>query len=157
MTKTDTMIKDSTINSDTAIKPDAARSLVIEREMPHPPEKVWRALTQSPLIEEWLMKNDFRPVVGHRFSFRATPVPNWNGIVDCEVLVVEPNSRLAYSWVSMGGKSVVSWTLTPTKGGTLVHMEQSGFRSEEDANYKGASYGWQKFIGSLERVAGGLD
>src|SRR3984957_10620471 len=95
----------------------STRSLVIEKDMPHPPEKIWRALTQSPLIEEWLMKNDFQPVVGHRFSFRATPVPNWNGIVDCEVLAVEPNSRLSYTWGSMGMKSVVAWTLTPTSGG----------------------------------------
>jgi uncharacterized protein YndB with AHSA1/START domain len=133
------------------------RTLVIEREVPHPPEKIWRALTQSPLIEEWLMKNNFQPVVGHRFSFRATPVPNWNGVVDCEVLVVEPNSRLSYSWGSMGMESVVAWTLTPTKDGTLVRMEQSGFRSEEDANYKGARYGWQKFIGGLEQVVARID
>ena len=133
------------------------RTLVIEREVPHPPEKIWRALTQSPLIEEWLMKNNFQPVVGHRFSFRATPVPNWNGVVDCEVLVVEPNSRLSYSWGSMGMESVVAWTLTPTKDGTHVRMEQSGFRSEEDANYKGARYGWQKFIGGLEQVVARID
>ncbi|MFZ0639640.1 MAG: SRPBCC domain-containing protein [Candidatus Acidiferrales bacterium] len=133
------------------------RSLVIEREMPHPPEKIWRALTEGPLIEEWLMKNDFQPVVGHRFNFRSTPVPNWNGVIDGEVLLVEPNSRLSYNWGSMGLKSVVTWTLTPAKGGTLLRMEQTGFRSEEDAYYKGANYGWQKFIGSLERVAGGLD
>ena len=101
------------------------------------------------------MKNDFQPVVGHRFNFRSTPVPNWNGVIDGEVLVVEPNSRLSYSWGSMGLVSVVAWTLTPAKGGTLVRMEQTGFRSEEDANYKGANYGWKKFIGSLERVAGG--
>jgi len=103
------------------------------------------------------MKNDFQPVVGHRFSFRATPVPNWNGVVDCEVLVVEPNSRLSYSWGSMGMESVVAWTLTPTKDGTHVRMEQSGFRSEEDANYKGARYGWQKFIGGLEQVVARID
>src|SRR6266699_5923660 len=90
------------------------RSLVIEREIRQPPEKIWRALTQSPLIEEWLMKNDFQPVVGHRFNFRATPMPNWNGVTDCEVLVVEPNERLSYSWDSLGLKSVVAWTLTPT-------------------------------------------
>jgi uncharacterized protein YndB with AHSA1/START domain len=125
--------------------------------MPHPPERVWRALTQSPLIEAWLMTNDFQPVVGHRFTFRATPVQNWNGIIDCEVLVVEPNSRLSYSWGSMDLESVVSWTLTLTEGGTQVRMEQSGFRSEEDLNYKGATWEWQKFIGNLERVVGGLD
>ncbi|MGB9404789.1 MAG: SRPBCC domain-containing protein [Candidatus Acidiferrales bacterium] len=133
------------------------RTLVIEREIPHPPEKIWRALTQSPLLEEWLMKNDFQPVVGHQFNFRATPVPNWNGVIDCEVLVLEPNSRLSYSWASMGMKSVVAWTLTPTEGGTYVRMEHSGFRSDTDAAYKGASWGWQKFIGNLERVVAGLE
>jgi uncharacterized protein YndB with AHSA1/START domain len=132
-------------------------SLVLEREMPHPPEKIWRALTQSSLMEEWLMKNDFQPVVGHRFNFRSTPVPNWNGVIDSEVLEVEPNSRLSYGWATMGSESVVTWTLTPTEGGTRVRMEQSGFPSEEGAYYKGARYGWQNFIGKLERVVGGLD
>jgi len=139
------------------IEPTATRSLVIEREMAHPPEKIWRALTQGPLIEEWLMKNDFQPVVGHRFSFRSTPVPGWNGVIDSEVLVIEPNSRLSYSWDSMGLMTVATWTLTPTKAGTHVRMEQTGFRSEEDANYKGARWGWTKFIGNMERVVGRLD
>jgi uncharacterized protein YndB with AHSA1/START domain len=132
------------------------RTLVIEKEIPHPPEKIWRALTQAPLIEDWLMANDFRPEVGHKFTLRSTPVPNWNGIIECEVLLVEPNSRLSYSWGTMGMESVVAWTLTPTEGGTHVRMEQSGFRSQEDASYKGATYGWKKFIGNLERVVGGL-
>lgn len=134
-----------------------SRTLVIEREMPHPPEKIWRALTQGPLIEQWLMKNDFQPVVGHRFSFRSTPVPNWDGLIEAEVLVVEPNSRLSYSWSTMGMQSVVLWTLTPTAAGTHLRMEHSGFRSEEDAAYKGARYGWQNFIGKMELVVGGLD
>ena len=47
----------------------AARSIVVERVMPHPLEKIWRALTQAPLIEEWLMRNDFQPVVGHKIQF----------------------------------------------------------------------------------------
>jgi uncharacterized protein YndB with AHSA1/START domain len=139
------------------------RSVVVEREMPHPPEKLWRALTQPHLMEEWLMKNDFQPVVGHRFNPRATPMPHWNGVTDCQVLVVEPNERLSYSWNASGDeaagglKTVVTWTLTPTKGGVLVRMEQSGFRPEDEANYQGASYGWQRFVGGLERVAAGLD
>jgi uncharacterized protein YndB with AHSA1/START domain len=132
------------------------RSLVIEREMPHPPEKIWRALTQGELIKTWLMENDFQPAVGHKFKFRATPVPNWDGVIDCEVLVFEPNKRLSYTWGSMGMGSVVAWTLTPTKTGTLVRMEQSGFREDQEANYKGAKYGWQKFIGNLDRVVAGL-
>jgi uncharacterized protein YndB with AHSA1/START domain len=63
----------------------AARSLVVERQMPHPPQKIWRALTQGPLIEQWLMKNDFQLVTGHRFNFRADPMPHWNGVVDCGI------------------------------------------------------------------------
>jgi uncharacterized protein YndB with AHSA1/START domain len=133
------------------------RTLVIEREMPHPPEKIWRALIEGPLIQEWLMKNDFQPEVGHRFQFRSTPVPNWNGIIDSQVLVVEPVSRLSYSWATLGMESVVTWTLTPTEGGTLVRMEHSGFPSEESASYKGAKYGWQNFIGKLENILGGLN
>ena len=133
------------------------RTLVIERDIPHPQEKIWRALTQSALVEDWLMKNDFQPVVGHRFNFRSTPAPGWDGVIACEVLVVEPKSRLSYSWGTMGMVSLVAWTLTPTKDGTHVRMEQTGFRSEQDAAYKGATYGWTKFIGNLERVAGGLD
>jgi uncharacterized protein YndB with AHSA1/START domain len=132
------------------------RTLVIEREMPHPPEKIWRALTEGQLLEQWLMKNDFRPVVGHRFSFRANPVPNWSGVIECEVLVVEPNSRLSYSWGTLGMETVVAWTLTPTQSGTLLRMEQSGFGPDREANYKGAKYGWRNFIGNLERVVGEL-
>jgi uncharacterized protein YndB with AHSA1/START domain len=133
------------------------RALVIEREMAHPPEKIWRALTEGPLIAEWLMTNDFRPVVGHRFSFRANPVANWNGVIECEVLVVEPQARLMYSWGTLGLETAVTWTLTPTEGGTQVRMEQTGFSSEGGANYKGAKYGWNKFIGNMERVVGGLE
>jgi uncharacterized protein YndB with AHSA1/START domain len=135
---------------------DTPRTLVIEKEMPHPPEKVWRALTQGPLIEEWLMANDFKPMVGHRFSFRSTPMPNWNGIINGEVLIVEPSERLSYSWASMGLETVVVWTLAATNGGTLVRMEQTGFRSEKDANYQGATYGWRKFMGNLEQVVASL-
>ena len=136
----------------------ATRSIVIERVMPHPPEKIWRALTQGPLIEEWLMKNDFRPVVGHKFNFRAEPMEGWNGVTDCEVLVVEPNERLSYSWNASGDeavnglKTVVTWTLTRTKDGTLLRMEQSGFRAQDELFFKGAGFGWQKMIAALEQV-----
>ena len=126
-----------------------ARSVVVEREVPHPPEKIWRALTQPHLIEEWLMKNDFRPVVGHRFNLRG----DWGGVLDCEVLAVEPNKTLSYTWGAMGLESVVTWTLTPTSTGTHLRMEQSGFRPDQQQQaYQGAKYGWQKFLAALEQV-----
>jgi len=132
----------------------ATRSVVVEKEFAYPLEKVWRALTESDLIVQWLMENDFRPEVGHVFQLRSTPMPHWNGIIDCKVVTVEPPERLSYTWGSMGMESVVAWTLAPTPGGTLVRMEQSGFREDQEANYKGAMYGWQKFFGGLERVVG---
>jgi len=130
-------------------------TLVVERVFPHSPEKLWRALTESTLLAQWMMSNDFEPVVGRRFQFHADPVPNWNGVVDCEVLVVEPQRRLSYSW-TVGGEGstlrwVVLWTLTPAEGGTHVRMEQSGFSPEQRGNYHGARYGWQKFFTGLER------
>lgn len=133
------------------------RSVIVEREMPHPPEKVWRALTQSSLMEEWLMKNDFAAEVGHRFCLRTTPVGNWTGVIECEVKVVEPHARLSYSWGTLGMESVVTFTLTPTASGTHLRMEQSGFRPGQEANFKGATYGWRKFIGNLEGLMERMD
>ena len=132
-------------------------SLVIERVFPHPPEKLWRALTESPLLAKWMMSNDFEPVIGRQFQFRADPMQNWNGIVDCEVLIVEPYRQLAYNWgvgpIQAGGLQwVVTLTLTPSGEGTQLRMEQSGFTPEQQGAYQGANYGWQKFLGNLERV-----
>jgi uncharacterized protein YndB with AHSA1/START domain len=133
-------------------------SLVVERVFPHPQEKLWRALTEGPLLAKWMMNNDFQPVAGHKFQFRADPAPNWNGIVDCEVLTVDPPQRLSYNWgvgdPAYGLQWVVEWTLTPAEGGTHVRMQQSGFRPDQQQAYHGANYGWQKFFGNLERVLG---
>ena len=131
---------------------EQTRSVVIERVFPHAPEKVWRALTESPLVAQWLMKNDFEPEVGRKFQLRAPAAPNWNGIIDCEVLVVEPMKRLSYSWGTLGLESVVLFTLTPADGGTELRMEHSGFGADQQQAYKGAQYGWQRFLGALERV-----
>jgi uncharacterized protein YndB with AHSA1/START domain len=123
------------------------RSVIIEREIPFPPEKLWRALTQPQLIEEWLMKNDFKPAVNHTFNFRA----DW-GAVDCKVLTVEPNKTLSYTWEAYGLESVVTWTLTPTVTGTHLRMEQSGFRPDQAQAYGGAKQGWQQFLAKLEQT-----
>lgn len=132
----------------------ATHTVVIEREMHQPADKIWRALTDSTLMEQWIMSNDFKPVVGHRFTFRMPAQGNWSGVIDCEVLSVEPPRRLSYTWGTLGLETVVTFTLTPTAGGVTLRLEQSGFRSDTDAAYKGAQYGWQKFLGQLETVAG---
>ena len=127
-------------------------SVVVERDIPYPPEKIWRALTQPHLIEEWLMKNDFSPVVGHRFSLSG----DW-GAAACEVLELEPNRTLAYTWAAMGLDSVVTWTLTPTGAGTHLRMEQKGFRADQQRAYQGAQYGWKSFFAKLEQVLARID
>jgi uncharacterized protein YndB with AHSA1/START domain len=132
-------------------------SVIVERELPHPPQKIWRALTTPHLIEEWLMKNDFAPVAGRRFNLRSDPHPNWDGVVECQVLAVEPNRMLSYAWGALGLESVVTWTLTPTGTGTRLRMEQSGFRPDQQQYYQGAQYGWQKFLAGLEQLLARLD
>jgi uncharacterized protein YndB with AHSA1/START domain len=136
---------------------ESTRTLVIERVFPHPPEKLWRALTENRLIAQWLMKNDFEPVVGRKFQFRFEPVPNWDGVIDCEVQIVDYLKRLSYSWSSLGLDSVVLWTLTPAEGGTHVRMEHSGFRPDQEQAYQGAKYGWQGFIAAMEQVLARID
>ena len=123
------------------------RTVVVEREFPYPPEKLWRALTQPHLIEAWLMKSDFLPVAGHHFNFRA----DW-GTVDCRVTEVEPQSVLSYTWSAHGLDSVVTWTLEPSDEGTNLRMEQSGFRPDQEQAYQGAKFGWKRFFDTLEQV-----
>lgn len=134
-------------------------SVVVERELPYPPEKVWCALTQPRLIEQWLMPNDFEPVVGRRFSLQA----DWGGVLDCQVLALEPNRKLSYTWTfrhedaAYDLRSVVVWTLTPTRTGTHLRMEQSGFRPDQRQAYGGARGGWQRFLAKLEEVLARAD
>jgi uncharacterized protein YndB with AHSA1/START domain len=128
------------------------RSVIVEREFPFPPEKIWRALTQPHLIEEWLMKNDFKPVLGHRFNLRNNPQPNVDIVIDCQVLAVEPHKTLSYTWEALGLEGVVTFTLTATSTGTHLRMEQAGFRPGQGQAYAGAKSAWQKFIANLEQV-----
>ena len=135
------------------------RSVVIEREFAHPPDKLWRALTQPHLIEDWLMKNDFKPDVGHRFNLSG----DWGGVLDCEVLEVEPNQTLSYTWnfahddPAFDLQSVVTFTLTPTDAGTRLRMEQEGFRPEQKQAFGGAKAGWRQFLEKLEQVLARAD
>ncbi len=130
----------------------ATRTVVIEREIAHPPEKIWRVLTQPHLLKEWLMSTDFEPTVDHRFKFTA----DW-GSVDGRVLEIEPNKELSYTWDAMGLESVVTWTLTPTANGTQLRMEQTGFRADQEQAYQGAKFGWSKFFGNLEQLLQRID
>ncbi len=130
------------------------RSVVVEREFPHPPEKLWRALTQPHLMAEWLMNNDFSLAVGHQFKLTG----DWGGVLDCEVLEITPQTSLSYSWdyvhedPAYNLKSVVTFTLEPTATGTRLRMEQAGFRPDQKQAFGGAHAGWKQFLDKLEGV-----
>ncbi|MBP7704734.1 MAG: SRPBCC domain-containing protein [Caulobacter sp.] len=132
------------------------RSVVVERDIAFPPEKLWRALTQPHLIAEWLMSNDFQPQVGHRFNLRG----EWGGVLDCEVLSLDAPRSLSYSWnfdhedPAYALRSVVTFTLTPTETGTRLRMEQAGFRPDQKQAYGGAFAGWKQFFDKLEQLVG---
>ena len=122
---------------------------------PHPPETVWEYLTKPELMEQWLMKNDFQPIVGLDFQFRTNPIPglNFDGIFYCKVLEIVPFKRLSYSWNSGPGdgkitlESTVVWKLQATDKGTELFLEHSGFAKEENLDfYNGLMHGWlEKF------------
>ena len=143
----------------------SSRSIVVEEDFPYAPEKVWRALTDAKLVAQWLMPNDFQPNVGTRFTFKTQPLGDWDGVVHCEVLIAEPPRLLRYSW--KGGSdtnssygstldSVVTWTLTPTSGGTRLKMEHAGFRSpQNDLAYDAMSPGWGRILPAIGRIAAG--
>ena len=126
-------------------------SISFEFDLPHPPEKVWRALTEPALLAEWLL-----PVIGLElapgtaFSFKTQPYPGWDGIVNCRVLEIEAHRKLSYTWV-VGDllDTAVTFTLTPTASGTRLYLVQSGFKPEQKQNFGGARYGWKMMGGKL--------
>jgi uncharacterized protein YndB with AHSA1/START domain len=106
-----------------------------------PPKEVWDYLTKPELIEQWLMKTDFQPKVGHQFRFIHS-IENkscYDNITHCEVLEVKPFSKLSYSWkgnTKDGHRtfdSKVVWTLIPVDGGTELQLVHNGFTVLEDA------------------------
>ncbi len=109
------------------------REITVERFYPYPAERVWRALTDPASLSKWLMETDFQPKVGHRFQFRAQGNPLWDGVVDCEVLEVDPPRRLVYVWIDSwkihrGGRPMrVTWVLKPAEGGTRLTLTHAGF------------------------------
>lgn len=135
---------------------------MIEKDLPHPPAPVWRALTESAALPDWLMSNDFKPIDGHRFPFRTAPMPHWNGVTACEVTQVTPITYLAYRWHSTGDddatgvRTIVTWTLAPTATGTRLTMRQSGFRPEQTQAQGGARTGWRRFLDRLDTLLSNL-
>jgi uncharacterized protein YndB with AHSA1/START domain len=122
----------------------------IEIDLPHPPQKVWRALTIPELLCEWLL-----PVVDHQletgaaFQFRAPPKPGWDGAVNCTYLQIEEPSKISWAWVVGEIDTVVEVKLTPTESGTRLSLTQSGFKPHQKQNFGGARYGWKMMADKL--------
>ena len=135
--------------------PDDAKRIHLGWELPHPPAKVWRALTEPALVSRWLMQTDMPAGIGQAFTFRTEPMPFWDGIVHSEILELEPQRRLRYTW--KGGPAatmldtVVTWSLIPVAGGTRLELEPSGFRPEAAQAFAGAGLGWK--LNVSERMA----
>ena len=104
------------------------RDLRFEAFYDVPRDQVWRALTDSAALTQWLMRNDFAPKVGHRFQFHDTPRGNWDGVIHCQVLELDPGKRLAYTWKSDALDTTVTWSVEPHKNGTRLVLEHAGFR-----------------------------
>lgn len=136
------------------------RELHYERFYPHPPERVWKALTDPQALAAWYMDNDFLPVVGHRFTFRTSPAPGFDGVLYCEVLAVDVPRLLAYSFIGgyMERTTTVTWSLAPHEGGTLLRLEHTGFTGLTDVAVSAIlDSGWQQFLPRLASILDELE
>jgi uncharacterized protein YndB with AHSA1/START domain len=132
-------------------------SISFEFDLQHPPEKVWRALTDPALLAEWLL-----PVVelelqpGAAFTFRTQAYPGWDGTVNCRFVEIEAHRKLSYTWSVPFLDTVVTFTLTPTAAGTRLSLVQSGFEPDQKREFGGARYGWkmmgEKLVDLLARI-----
>jgi uncharacterized protein YndB with AHSA1/START domain len=133
--------------------PSQAESISFEFDLPHAPEKVWRALTDPVLLSEWLL-----PVAGLQlepgaaFTFKTQPYPGWDGTVNCRFVEIEAHRKLAYTWTVPFLETVVTFTLTPTATGTRLSLVQSGFKPDQKREFGGARYGWTMMGGRLVDV-----
>jgi uncharacterized protein YndB with AHSA1/START domain len=125
-------------------------ALSLEFDLRHPPEKVWRALTDPVLLAEWLLPvTGFEPAPGAAFTFHTQAYPGWDGTVECRMLVVEPGWTLRYTWSVPFLETIVTFTLAPTASGTRLSIVQSGFKPDQKREFGGARYGWTMMGGKL--------
>ena len=133
------------------------KSLRKEVLLPHPPQDVWAALTDPRALAEWLMPNDFAPVVGKRFRFQVDPMGSFSGINECEVVEVMPPHRLVYTWQTLPRDARrpkpapmrLTWTLTPDADGTRLVLEQTGLEALSLWWRFSMNMGWSRMLKSL--------
>ncbi len=139
----------------------------VEADLLQRREAIWAVLTRPALIARWLLPNDFAPVAGHRFSFQASALGNWDGVIRCEVLEVEGHHRLSYRWIASGDAvmrngiamtTIVSWTLADAAKGTRLRLVHAGYHTQvNDAAYRAMNPEWQAMFAEIARLAGELD
>ena len=121
-----------------------SKTLAMEWDLEHPPQKVWRALTDPVLLTEWLLPVfDLELAQGAAFTFRTQPHPGWDGVVNCKILEIDEPRRISYAWAVPFLDTVVTFTLAPTASGTRLSLVQSGFKPEQKQEFGGARYGWK--------------
>ncbi|GII56920.1 hypothetical protein Pth03_53090 [Planotetraspora thailandica] len=126
-------------------------SIEVDEFLPHPPAKVWRALTDPDLLARWLMPNDFKPVVGHRFTFTTRPIPEvgFDGVVGCEVLEIDQERLLRISWGGGALDTTVTWRLVAEGQGTRLFVEHAGFDLGDPAQefaFTNMGKGWRSDV-----------
>jgi uncharacterized protein YndB with AHSA1/START domain len=138
--------------------PSQTESLSFEFDLPHSPEKVWRALTEPALLAQWLLpiadRLNLEP--GAAFTFKTQPYPGWDGTVNCRFVEIEKFRKLSYAWTVPFLDTVVTFTLTPTEKGTKMLLEQKGFNEKQGREFGGARYGWNMMGGKLVELLGRL-
>jgi uncharacterized protein YndB with AHSA1/START domain len=135
--------------------PSQTESIAFEFDLHHPPEKVWRALTDPALLAEWLLPViEFKLEPGAAFTFKTQAYPGWDGTVNCRMLEIEPQRKLSYAWSVPFLDTVVTFTLEPTASGTRLSLVQSGFKEDQKREFGGARYGWKMMGGKLVELLG---
>lgn len=132
-------------------EPGQRETIAFEVDLRHPPEKVWRALTEPELLRQWLLPAiGFQLQPGAEFTLKAPQAyPGWDGTVDCRMVEIEPLRKLSYTWAVPFLDTVVTFTLVPTDAGTRLSIVQTGFRPEQKQESGGARYGWKMMGGRL--------
>ncbi len=122
-----------------------------EKMLPHPPEKIWKALTETDALSSWLMVTDFKAEVGQPFNFKYKDTVAATG----EVLEIVAPKKLVYSWKQVGipTQTTVTWLLEATEGGTILRLEHDGF--EDQAMLDMHNTGWIQCLDKLEKLLNG--
>jgi len=125
-----------------------AWTLVFVRDLPHPPEVVWRALTDPAELDQWAPFAADRDL-GAPGEVTLTMVDGENRMpLATTVLEVKEPELLAYAW----GADLLQWELTAIDGGTRLTLRHQLADRGMDAM---VAAGWHLCVAVLERLLAG--